>query len=396
MIFVKNIMLSIPNIKIFVRQVKFIIFVKIIYKMAKKTESSLSQTVANSLKTSFNIDAFKKSKFLGGSVKFKSQRWIPFSKALQDALGIPGVPMGGITLLRGHSNTGKSTTLSEIAAAAQTMNVLPVWIVTEMKHDWAYPRKLGFQMEDVVNEDTGEVIDYKGFFLYVDRGSLNSIEDMASFIADLLNEQATGKLPYDLLFLIDSIGSIPCKMSIDANNNNPQWNAGAYSQQFGNFINQRITLSRKENQPYTNTIVAVNKIWVSPAETKFSQPKMRNKGGDTMFYDSSLVLTFGNITNSGVSKIKATKNKKEVEFAGRTKVSCDKNHVTGITTKSTIIMTLHGFIEDDPKAIEKYKKLHSNEWSEILGQEGEIEVVVDNSEWEEDLKAVPIISIDEG
>ena len=357
--------------------------------MARKN-SSLAEVVSESLKQSFDLDNFKKSKSLNRTVKFKEQRWIPFSSALQEALGIPGVPMGGITLLRGHSNTGKSTTLSEIAAEAQKMGVLPVYIITEMKHDWSFPRKLGFQMEEVVDESTGEVIDYKGFFLYADRSSLNSIEDMAAFIIDLLNEQAQGKLPYDLLFLIDSIGSIPCKMSIDANNNNAQWNAGAYSQQFGNFINQRITLSRKENQPYTNTLIAVNKIWVSPAENKFAQPKMRNKGGDTMFYDASLVLTYGNVTNSGVSKIKATKNGKEVEFATKTKVSCDKNHITGITTKSTIVMTPHGFIKDDPKVIDKYKKEHNKEWLSILGTEGEIKIIEDTSEWEEDNKNFPI------
>jgi hypothetical protein len=360
-----------------------------------KSKDSLTAVVSDTLKKSFDIDAFKKSKFLDQSVKFKDQRWIPFSEALQNALGIPGIPMGGVTLLRGHSNTGKSTTLAEVAANAQKMGVMPVYIITEMKHDWDFPRKLGFQMEEVADPTTGEVINYKGFFLYVDRSSLNSIEDMAAFIADLLNEQAKGKLPFDLLFLIDSIGSIPCRMSIDANSNNPQWNAGAYSQQFGNFINQRITLSRKETQPYTNTIVAVNKVWVSPAETRFSQPKMRNKGGDTMFYDASLVLTFGNITNSGVSKIKATKNSKEVEFATRTKVSCDKNHVTGITTKSTVVMTPHGFISDDAKVIDKYKKEHSNEWASILGTSGEITIVEDNSEWEEDIKNLPLIGVEE-
>ena len=363
--------------------------------MDKSKDTKLTAIVSESLKKSFDIDAYKKSKFLNQSVKFKDQRWIPFSEALQSALGIPGIPMGGVTLLRGHSNTGKSTTLAEVAANAQNMGIMPVYIITEMKHDWDFPRKLGFQMEEVANPETGEIIDYKGFFLYVDRSSLNSIEDMAAFIADLLNEQAKGKLPFDLLFLIDSIGSIPCKMSIDANNNNPQWNAGAYSQQFGNFINQRITLSRKENQPYTNTIVAVNKVWVSPAETRFSQPKMRNKGGDTMFYDASLVLTFGNITNSGVSKIKATKGGKEVEFATRTKVSCDKNHVTGITTKATVVMTPHGFIEDDTKAIDKYKKEYSKEWLSILGSTDDIQVIEDPSEWEEDNKNIPLTGVEE-
>jgi hypothetical protein len=61
----------------------------------------------------------------------------------------------------------------------------------------------------------------------------------ATFIADLLDEQEKGRLPYDLLFLWDSIGSVPSKMSVEANKNNPMWNAGAMSQQFGNFINQK-------------------------------------------------------------------------------------------------------------------------------------------------------------
>ena len=33
--------------------------------------------------------------------------------------------------------------------------------------------------------------------------------------------------------------------TFEANKNNPMWNAGAMSQQFGNFINQRFPLSRK-------------------------------------------------------------------------------------------------------------------------------------------------------
>jgi hypothetical protein len=52
-----------------------------------------------------------------------------------------------------------------------------------------------------------------------------------------------------------------------------------------------------------------------------------------------LIVTFGNVTSSGTNKIKATKNGKDVEFAKRTKVSCDKNHVTGITTTNKVIMT---------------------------------------------------------
>ncbi len=113
---------------------------------------------------------------------------------------------------------------------------------------------------------------------------------------------------------------------------------------------------------------------------------MKNKGGDTMFFDSSLVVTFGNISNSGTSKIKATKDGKDVEFAKRTKISADKNHVTGVQTKGTVVMTVHGFIEDDKKAIDEYKKAHSKEWLQILGSTDFD--VVEESEMEENIKDI--------
>ena len=353
-----------------------------------KGKSSLSEVVSNSLNKTFDLSSFKKSKFLDQSVKFKPQRWIQLSKAFQDVISLPGIPMGHITLLRGHSDTGKTTAMLEAAVAAQKMGVLPIFIVTEMKWNWEHAQQMGFEMEPVVDEATGEIVDYKGFFLYVDRGSLNTIEDVAAFIADLLSEQAQGKLPFNLLFLWDSVGSIPCRLSVESNKNNNEWNAGAMSQQFGNFINQKIVLSRKENQPYTNTFVAVNKVWVAKPNSPMEQPKMKNKGGDTMFFDSSLVVTFGNITNSGTSKIKATKDGKDVEFAKRTKISVDKNHVTGVQTKGTVTMTVHGFIDDDKKAIDAYKKEHSKDWLAILGSDSFD--IIEEDEMQENVTDIPL------
>ncbi len=361
--------------------------------MAKKKES-LMTAVSAEMKASFNLDKFKEKKLLNTTVKFKEQRWIPFSEALQDSTSLPGAAVGHINLLRGHSNTGKTTALLELAINAQKMGILPVFIITEMKWSWEHAKQMGFQVEDIVDEATGEIVDYKGFFLYTDRSSLGTIEDVAEFIADLLDEQKKGNLPYDLCFFWDSIGSIPCKMSVEANKNNPMWNAGAMSQQFGNFINQRFPLSRKESSPYTNSMVAINKIWVAPAENIFAQPKMKMKNGETMFLDASIVLTFGNITNSGTSKLKATKDGKEVEFAVRTKVAVDKNHVTGLQTKNTVVATIHGFIQDDNKAITEYKKQHAHEWVHILGSIDGIGLTEDKSEWEESKENITLIDED--
>jgi len=328
---------------------------------------ALTGKISNAIKSEFNLDKFKKSKNLSSSsVKFKEQKWIPLSSAFQDALQIPGIAIGHINLLRGHSDTGKTTALLEAAVQAQKMGILPVFIITEMKWSWEHAKQMGLQFNEVPDED-GVISDYNGFFIYVDREKLQCIEDVSAFILDILDEQKNGNLPYDLCFFWDSVGSIPCRLSIESNKNNNEWNAGAMSQQFGNFVNQKIIMSRKESQQYTNTFVAINKVWVAKPETIMSQPKMKNKGGDTMFFDASLIITFGNVTNSGTNKIKATKNGKEVEFAKRTKLSCDKNHITGVTATNKLIMTVHGFINDDKKDLDKYKKEHSHEWLQVLG-----------------------------
>ncbi len=348
--------------------------------MAK--QKSLTAAVDSALQSKFNLNSFKNKKGLDNSSKFKVQEWIPFTPALSEALSLPGIPKGHVTLARGRSDTGKTTLMLETATTAQKMGILPVFIITEMKWDFEHAIKMGFEATAVPNPDDEKDINYEGFFLYVDRSSIGTIEDVAAFILDILDEQHKGNLPYDLLFLWDSSGSIPCKMSVEAKNNNPQWNAGAMATQFGNFVNQKFTMSRKVESPYTNTFFVINKVGVQPALTPMSQPKMTNKGGDALYWDASLVITFGNVTNSGTSKIKAVKNKKNVEFAKRTKIAIDKIHLdNGIATQSTIIVTPHGFIKDDPNSLNKYKKDYSEGWFE--DKKGNIEVIEDSSEWEE-------------
>ncbi len=328
----------------------------------------LTESAGEIVKSGFSLDKFKKNKgFSSQSVKFKSQDWIPVSKAFQEVVSLPGIPTGHITLLRGHSDTGKTTMLLEAAVSAQRKGILPVFIITEMKWSWPHAKTMGLEFTEVVDKSTGEIVDYEGFFLYADRGSLNTIEDVASYILDLIDEQKKGNLPYDLCFFWDSIGSVPCDLSVRSNKNNNEWNAGAMSTQFGNNLNQKILLSRKEGSKYTNTLVAINKVWTMKPEHPMGQPKLQNKGGMAMWFDASLIITFGNITNPGTSKVKAVSKGKEYEFAKVTKVQVEKNHITGIQTRGAIVMTQHGFIENDKKSIDMYKETYKETWTVILG-----------------------------
>ena len=332
-----------------------------------RTKKTLGEAVSKEIQSNFNLDAFKTKKGLKSNIKFKDQDWIPISPAFQEVTSIPGIPMGHIVLLRGHSDTGKTTALLEAAVSAQKRDIMPVFIITEMKWSWDHAKMMGLEVDEVIDEKTGEVVNYEGNFIYVDRETINSIEDVAGFILDLIDEQKKGNLPYDLLFLWDSIGSVPCEMSIKSNKNNNEWNAGAMSTQFGNSVNQKITLSRKESSPYTNTLVCINKVWTLKAESPMGQPKLMNKGGYAMWFDSTFVVTFGNVMSAGTSKIKAIKDGKQVEFAKRVNVQIDKNHINGVTTRGKIVMTPHGFILDNDRDLKNYKDARKDDWAKILG-----------------------------
>ena len=344
-----------------------------------KSRKSLSEAVDKELKSGFSLDSFKNKKGLASNVKFKSQDWIPLSPAFQEVTSVPGIPLGHISLLRGHSDTGKTTALLEAAVAAQKRGILPIFIITEMKWSWEHAKMMGFEVDEIFDKETGELIDYEGQFLYVDRETLHTIEDVAAFILDLMDEQKKGNLPYDLLFLWDSIGSIPCEMSIKSNKNNNEWNAGAMSTQFGNNVNQRITLSRKESSKYTNTLVCVNKVWAAKPVVPMGQPKLMNKGGFAMWFDATFVVTFGNIADSGTSKLKAIKDGKQVEFAKRTNLQIDKNHINGIQSRGKIVMTPHGFILDNDKDLKNYKDSQKEEWKKVLGG-GDFNIIEENSD----------------
>jgi len=49
-------------------------------------------------------------------------------------------------------------------------------------------------------------------------------------------------------------------------------------------------------------------------------------------------------------------------------------------------MTVHGFIEDDKKAVDEYKKAHSAEWLQVLGTKDFD--IVEEREMEEDIRDI--------
>jgi hypothetical protein len=316
------------------------------------------------------------------SAKYKPQRFFDLGPDFLDAVGLPGPAIGHLNMFLGHSDTGKTTALVKAAVDAQKKGILPVFIITEQKWSFEHAKLMGFECEEVVDEETGES-DWDGFYIF--NNDFNYIEQITDYINSLLDAQEKGELDYSLLFLWDSVGSVPCKMTFDGKGGK-QHNASVLADKIGMGIQARITKSRKEDYPHINTLIVVNQPWVELPDNPFGQPTIKAKGGEALWLASALVFLFGNQKNAGINHITATKNGRTVSYAIRTKISVLKNHINGLGYKDgKIIATPQGYIADDKDALENYKKEYSQYWNAILSGTGEIildesEEVVENEE----------------
>jgi hypothetical protein len=296
--------------------------------------------------------------------KYKDTNYYFCGEAFLSASGLPGPVMGGINMFLGHSNSSKTTAMILAAADAQKKGHLPVFIITEKKWSWEHAVELGL---DAKKNSDGE---WDGDFIFND--SFDYIEQVTEFINEVLNAQEKGEIQQSILFLWDSVGSIPCKMTFDGKGGK-QHNAATLADKIGMGVHSRISKSKKEDYAYYNTLVVVNQPWVALPDNPFGQPTIKAKGGEALWLASSLVFLFGNQASAGINHITATKNSRTVRYAIRTKISILKNHVNGLGyNDGKLIAVPQGYIEDTKEALESYKKEYSQYWNGILSGTGEL------------------------
>jgi hypothetical protein len=208
---------------------------------------------------------------------------------------------------------------------------------------------------------------------YLFNSDFDYIEQITDFINEVLVAQEKGEIPHDILFLWDSVGSVPCKMTFEGKGGK-QHNASVLADKIGMGINQRISGSRRTDKTYTNTLIIVNQPWVELPDNPFGQPKIKAKGGEAIWLNSTLVFLFGNQKGAGTTKIKITRNKRDVNFASRTKISIMKNHVNGIGfADGKIMVTPHGFMKakeasEEKISIQEYAKENLDYISKLFGE----------------------------
>ena len=149
-------------------------------------------------KKTFSIEDYRKKTGIE-ELKYKTDSWIPMSPAFSEAIMLPGIPEGRMTVVYGKPDSGKSTLALEAIAGALKAGILPILINTEKKFSWEHAKKMGVNKEDI---------------LYVD--SLESVENIANYIKERLKDQTKGDLPADILIVIDSVGNVLSEAEVRA------------------------------------------------------------------------------------------------------------------------------------------------------------------------------------
>jgi len=318
-------------------------------------------------------------------------------EAFVEATKLPGIPMGVTTIIHGHSNTGKSLLKNCLIASAQRKGVLPVIIETENNFSFPFAIDCGMRATpiydevkvDVVDDETGEVttttenriIDYDGDFLFYNSAIIADkygdydhsqgkrvpskkrdtpvIEDVAMLMNELLDLQKEGKLPKSLLFIWDSVGSIPCYASLMSNKSNSMWDAKALQDSFNILLNGRIASSTRVSSEYTNTFVAVNKIWLDSMSAPMAAPSVQLKGGNALLYASRLTILLGGSIKAATQRLTATSKGEKYTYGLVTKIKIVKNQLDSpynLTYEGKFCCVPDGMIGES--RIDEYKKEH--------------------------------------
>jgi hypothetical protein len=316
-------------------------------------------------KTDFSATLKKYS----STASYKSQSFFDLGDAFLDATGLPGPALGHINMFLGHSDTGKTTALIKTAIDCTRRGILPVFLITEQKWDFSHAQLMGFDCQKEIDPKTG-FESYTGDFIF--RNDFKYIEQVTDLINELLDAQEKGEINMGMCFFWDSVGSVPCKMTYEGKGGK-QHNAAVLADKIGMGLNQRITGSRRSDEKYTNTLIICNQPWVELPDNPYGQPKIKAKGGESIWLNSTIVFLFGNEKNSGIYKVPITKNGRTIKIATISKVGVLKNHINGMGyADGKIMITAQDFMKcrtdaDKKNSLDEYKKNYAEYISKGLG-----------------------------
>lgn len=263
--------------------------------------------------------------------KVSVTNWLEMPKDIQEAIGLPGLPIGNITCVYGKPNAGKTTFLMQGIVAAQQQNILPILILTEHKFDFSRISKfMGGDPEAMV------VI------------HAESLEKGYSFLEKTLRDVKDGLYKDQKVFVFwDSIGNTMSDSELE-------YEIEDHGKSMGKGAKAIKTLTRRVNQLLGRVRQQVGILFLN--QSYMSMPSYGPSvevpfGGDGIPYSSALIIRL-----KRVKDLKMTLDKKETIVGLETKVEVKKNHITHNQAISTVYTVASGMIAPTKEALEDFKK----------------------------------------
>lgn len=273
--------------------------------------------------------------------------WIPMGEAFQNAVKVPGLPIGNITHVYGKPDTGKTTLLMEAIKGCQSIGVLPILILTEHKFDFSRLEEwFGVDLEAmvVVHADT--------------------IDEAYSIKLKMLKSLKEGKLVVpnpdpDKEDIVIDIGDQPCYMLLDSVGNSfseseMQYEVEEIDKAMGKAAKTIKALTKRVNYYLGKVrqrcgVLILNQSYQSMPS--YGPSVETPYGGDGIPY--SCVL---NIRLRRKGDIIMTVDKTDTVIGLETIIQVMKNHITHLKPISSVYTTAGGMIPVTKEALDAYKK----------------------------------------
>lgn len=279
-------------------------------------------------------------------------KWLEMGDWFQEAVKLPGLPIGNITHIYGKPDTGKTTLLMQAIAAAQKQGILPILILTEHKFDFnRLPKYMGGDSDAMI-------------VLHAD-----SIEQAYGFIEKILKDLEQGHITYeytdpetnedkqvsidmtnqDCFIFYDSLGNTLSESEMEYEVHDWDKSMGKSAKAIKNLTKRVNYLLSKVRQKCG--ILLLNQSYQSmPAigpsvETPF--------GGEGAPYSCALNIRFRRRGD-----LKATVKGQDQVIGLETIIQVMKNHVSHIKPISSVFTVATGMMSPDSKLLDAYKKNH--------------------------------------
>lgn len=273
--------------------------------------------------------------------------WIPMGEAFQNAVKVPGLPIGNITHVYGKPDTGKTTLLMEAIKGCQSIGVLPILILTEHKFDFS-------RLEEWFGVDLEAMV-----IIHAD-----TIDEAYKIQLNILKSLKEGKIIVpnpdpDEDDTVIEIGDQPCYMLVDSVGNSfseseMQYEVEEIDKAMGKAAKTIKALTKRVNYYLGKVrqrcgVLILNQSYQSMPS--YGPSVETPYGGDGIPY--SCVL---NIRLRRKGDIVMTVDKTDTVIGLETIIQVMKNHITHLKPISSVYTTAGGMIPVTKEALDAYKK----------------------------------------